>query len=100
MPTRRELFLQNRLAMASVLLFRCTRVLGRDPQSQSLLIECEDYFQETREQIRREIQSFEPDTEPKLEALPQPPPTWTPPKPETKTLFAQRILTVLKEHAK
>lgn len=83
--TKRELFLQNRLAMASVLLFRCTRFLLKLnlPQSESFLIECEIFFSETREQISSFVD------EPPLS--PSPPPPSAPPVWKKPPSFAERI---------
>jgi hypothetical protein len=57
MPTPTELFLQNRLALASSLLFQITRHLSRspDPKSQTLLIECEHFFSETKRLLAAEL---------------------------------------------
>lgn len=56
MPTARELFFQNRLAMASVLLFRAVQVvrkLPRTPEIQGLLVEAEEFFVETKEELAK-----------------------------------------------
>lgn len=49
-PAEQALFLQNRLAVAAVLLHRCTKALALSPtpSAQYLVIECEDFFSETR----------------------------------------------------
>ena len=49
-PAEKALFLQNRLAVAAVLLHRCTKALAisPNPAAQYLVIECEDFFSETR----------------------------------------------------
>lgn len=49
-PSKRELLLQNRLALASTLLFSCAKVLsGRSNENRAvLLIECESFFSETK----------------------------------------------------
>ena len=59
MPTPRELFLQNRLAVCASLLFRITRYLLKDGSSkgQSLLIECELFFSETKSLLAAELHS-------------------------------------------
>lgn len=56
-PSRRELFLQNRLALASTLLFSCSQVLsGHSKENRAtLLIECEAFFSETRSLLAAEI---------------------------------------------
>lgn len=59
MPTPSELFFQNRLAMASVLLFRALQVvrkLPRTPEIQGVLIETEEFFRETRKEIEGRIE--------------------------------------------
>jgi hypothetical protein len=58
MSESRELFLQNRFAMAAVLLHRCYTLLGRDKgfASAALVIECEDFFEETRDMLIAELE--------------------------------------------
>ena len=49
-PSRRELFLQNRLALSSSLLYECTQLISgkSSPDLKTLIIECELFFSETR----------------------------------------------------
>lgn len=58
-PTRRELFLQNRLALSSTLLFSCSQVLqGRSSEDRrALIIECEHFFSETARLLAAELQA-------------------------------------------
>lgn len=60
MPSNRELFLQNSLARAAVLLFRCTRYLTQQSnrgEAQLLLTECEIFFSETKASLAAELRS-------------------------------------------
>ena len=60
MPSNRELFLQNSLARAAVLLFRCTRYLTQNSnrgEAQLLLTECEIFFSETKASLAAELRS-------------------------------------------
>ena len=60
MPSNRELFLQNSLARAAVLLFRCTRYLTQHSnrgEAQLLLTECEIFFSETKASLAAELRS-------------------------------------------
>jgi hypothetical protein len=55
-PTNRELFLQNRLAIAAGLLFQVTKHLSPSHPGQTLLrAECEAFFSETRSLLREEL---------------------------------------------
>jgi len=58
-PSRRELFLQNRLALASTLLYSCAQVLsGRSGESRAVVLtECELFFWETRSLLAAEIEA-------------------------------------------
>lgn len=60
MPTRRELFLQNRLAMAASLLYRVAKALARVSPNNPLVIECETFFSETRSSLAAELAAPEP----------------------------------------
>lgn len=60
MPSNRELFLQNSLARAAVLLFRCTRYLTQQSnrgEAQLLLTECEIFFSETKASLAAELRA-------------------------------------------
>lgn len=60
MPSNRELFLQNSLARAAVLLFRCTRYLAQQSnrgEAQLLLTECEIFFSETKSSLAAELRA-------------------------------------------
>ncbi len=61
----KELFLQNTLAMAAVLIHRCAENLRThgDITSQVLLLECEQWFFDTRNAIE-ELLTQEENTEP------------------------------------
>ena len=56
-PSRRELFLQNRLALSSSLLYECTQLISgkANPDLKTLIIECELFFSETRTLLLAEI---------------------------------------------
>lgn len=60
-PTERELFLQNNLATAAVLLYRASRAMavGSAKEQQLLVIECNQWFSEMRESLSGEISSEE-----------------------------------------
>lgn len=60
-PSRRELFLQNRLALSSSLLYECTQLISgkANPDLKTLIIECELFFSETRTLLLAEIQEEE-----------------------------------------
>lgn len=61
-PTPRELLLQNLLARSTVLLFQTAKALERsaDPQHQTLVIECQNWFSEARQSISGAIRSEAP----------------------------------------
>lgn len=56
-PTRRELFLQNRLAVASTLIYDLSQLISGKPgySISSLQVECETFFSETRISLLAEI---------------------------------------------
>lgn len=54
--TPREQLLQNLLAMSSVLLYRATKLLGVESEQFNLVIEIEEWFVESQESIRQEIE--------------------------------------------
>jgi hypothetical protein len=58
-PSRRELFLQNRLALSSTLLFSTVQVLSgkSNEDRRALIIECETFFSETARLLAAEIEA-------------------------------------------
>jgi hypothetical protein len=56
-PSEKELFLQNRFALSAVLLHQCMTVLSKNPSPQStlLVIECENFFLETKALLFAEV---------------------------------------------
>lgn len=98
--SKRELFLQNRLAMASVLLYECTRELKRSHslRAEGLLIECETYFNETRKQIQQEMTNevgAATPAAPRAEGPSSPPAEqW---KPSEKALLGQKLKGLLNQ---
>lgn len=64
-PSRRELFLQNRLALSSSLLYECTQLISgkANPDLKTLIIECELFFSETRTLLLAEIAEEEAQAE-------------------------------------
>lgn len=56
-PSRQELFLQNSLARASVLLFRATKGLDSSAKSQLLLSEIEVFFSEMCSSLSEELKA-------------------------------------------
>lgn len=55
-PSKRELLLQNQLAMCAVLLFRTREILPTSPRSESLLIEIEHFFSEARSSLSEALE--------------------------------------------
>ncbi len=91
-PTERELFLQNLLATSAILVYRSAKAMasGNTAEQQLLVIECNQWFSETRASLLGEISSEETRRDTSTSARPaeMPGEKWKSPPSETSSFQA------------